>query len=120
MTGAYGGVVVLGGDGEHYDVDASHLDPAIPVGKVYHDVATPCDGAADRVVAHSEGPRLPHEEPGETLAVAEESHGAGLVSAAATLHHDGFEPGVEGPGLKETLQSGPEKLTWRIVDVGLE
>src|SRR5918993_1846485 len=120
LPGEPDGVGVLGGGDQVFTVDASHLYPALAVGKVYHDVAASCDGAADRVVAHAEGSGLPHEEPGEALAVAGEDKGACLVSAAATLHHNGFEPGVEGAGCEETLHRSSEKLAWRIVDVGLE
>src|SRR5215210_8155512 len=120
LPGEPDGVSVLGGGDEVFTVDASHLYPALTIGKVYHDVAASCDGAADRVVAHAEGSGLPHEEPGETLTVAGESEGADLVSAAATLHHDGFEPGVEGAGREKPLHCCPEKLARRIVDVGLD
>src|SRR5215208_5843311 len=120
LPGEPDGVGVLGGGDQVFTVDASHLYPALAVGKVYHDVAASCDGAADRVVAHAKCSGLPHEEPGEALAVAGEGQGASLVSAAATLHHDGFEPGVEGAGREETLHRSPEKLTWCVVDVGLE
>src|SRR5215208_7567514 len=120
LPGESEGVGVLGGGDEVFTVDASHLDPALAVGKVYHYVAAPRDGAADRVVAQAEGSGLPHEEPGEALAVAREGQGASLVSAAATLHHDGFEPGVEGAGREELFHRCPKKLARRIVDVGLE
>src|SRR5919112_914082 len=86
LPGEPDGVGVLGGGDEVFTVDASHLDPALAVGKIYHDVAASRDGAADRVVAHAEGSALPHEEPGEPLAVAGEGQGAGFVSAAATFH----------------------------------
>src|SRR5919112_4767454 len=118
-TGESGGVGVLGGGDEVFTVDAPHLDPALAVRKVYHDVAASRDGAADRVVAHAEGSGLPHEEPCEALAVAGEGQGAGFVSAAATFHHDGFEPGVEGAGREQTLHRSPEELARSIVDVGL-
>src|ERR671920_2500252 len=120
LPGEPDGVGVLGSGDEVFTVDASHLYPALTIGKVYDYVAAFCDGAADRVVAHAEGSGLPHEEPGEALAVAGEDQGAGLVSAAATLHHDGFEPGVEGAGREETLYRSSEKLAWRVIDVGLQ
>src|SRR5215210_2809761 len=120
LPGEPDGVGVLGGGDEVFTIDASHLYPALTIGKVYHDVAASCDGAADRVVAHAEGSGLPHEELGEALAVAGEGQGASLVSAAATLHRDGFEPGVEGAGREETLHSSSEKLAGRIVDVSLD
>jgi hypothetical protein len=60
------------------------------------------------VVAHAESSGLPHKEQGEALAVAGEGQGASLVSAATTLHHEGFEPGVEGSGCEETLHRSPE------------
>src|SRR3712207_2380528 len=84
LIGESGGVGVFGGGDEVFTVDASHLDPALAVGKVYHDVAAFRDGAADRVAAHAQGSGLPHEEPCEALAVAGEGQGAGFVSAAAT------------------------------------
>src|SRR5215216_2855439 len=87
LPGEPDGVCVLGSGDEVFTVDASHLYPALTIGKVY-----------DHVVAHAEGSGLPHEEPGEAHAVAGEDQGASLVSAATTLHHDGFEPGVEGAG----------------------
>ena len=60
LPGESDGVGVLGGDDEVFTVEASYLDPALPVGKVYHDVAAPCDGAAYRVMAHAESSGLPH------------------------------------------------------------
>src|SRR5215213_2395533 len=99
LPGEPDGVSVLGGGDEVFTVDTSHLYPALTIGKVDHDVAASCDGAADRVVAHA-----------ETLAVAGEGQDASLVSAAATLHHNGFEPGVEGAGREETLHRSSEKL----------
>src|SRR5215203_2044169 len=120
LPGEPEGVGVLGGGDEVFTVDASHLDPALAVGKVYHYVAASCDGAADRVVAHAEGSGLPHEESGEALAVSGEGQCASLVCAAATLHHDRFEPGVEGASREETLHRSSEKLAWCVIDVGLE
>src|SRR5215210_214314 len=120
LPGEPRGVGVLGGDDEVLPVDASHLDQAFAVGKIYLDAPPFCDGAAYRVAAHAEGSCLPHEESGEAFAVAGKGQGARLVSATATFHHDGFEPGVEGTGREEMLHCSPEKLAWGVVDVGLE
>src|SRR5215210_1001556 len=120
LPGEPGGVGVFGGDDEVFSVDASYLDPAFAVGEGYSNVAAFCDGASDRAVAHAECSGLPHQQPGEALAVVGGGQNARLVCAAATLHHDWFQPGVEGAGSGETLHGSPEQFARRVVDVGLE
>src|SRR5215217_7920294 len=72
FLGEYRSVGVLGGYDEVFTVDGSHFNPELTVRQSYRCVSAPCDGASDRVVAYPEGSCLPHEEPGEALAVAGE------------------------------------------------
>src|SRR5215213_2498224 len=85
LPGEPDGVSVLGGGDEVFTVDASHLYPALTIGKVDRERL----GSLLMREAGTLGVR--HHTVGRT--VAGQGQGASLVSAAATLHHDGFEPG---------------------------
>src|SRR5919112_1416442 len=111
-----GGIGILGRDDEVLAVEASDLDPASPVGKLYLYEASPGGGAPHLVVTDAQGPRLPHQEPGHTFEVPREDECTGLVGATAALHEYRLQPGVEGPGGEDFLHGGPEELSRGVVN----
>ena len=78
------------------------------------------DGSSDRVVPDAQAPGLAHEQPGEPSPVSVLHEGTNLVRPPATLHVDRLQPGVPSPAVQKGLDGPPEKLTRRVVHVGLQ